>query len=178
MILYYIALIAPPDIEAEASKWKNWMLKNFGCKVALRSPAHITLIPPFRMDPKMENELKKTLEDFSFTRTPFEIKIHGFSHFGKQVIFLDVIPNKKLTSLHADLNRFLFDLKKFPLEKDQKEFHPHITIAGRDFKEKNFEEAWKMFKEKKYSAEWYVKGIGLLRHNSKFWDLVATTAFS
>ena len=41
-----------------------------------------------------------------------------------------------------------------------------------------FEEAWKMFKEKKYSAEWYVNGIGLLRHNSKFWDLVATTAFS
>ena len=153
------------------------MHKNFGCKVALRSPAHITLIPPFRMDPNTENELQDSLDTFSSEWDSFLIKVRDYSHFGSQVIFLDVIPNEQLSDLHAGLNRFLFDMGRFPLEKDKKEFHPHITIAGRDLREKDFAPAWEFFKEKKYSADWQVKGIGLLRHNTKFWDLVSTSKF-
>ena len=49
MNMYFIALVAPEEINTPILKWKTWFRDNFGCTVALKSPAHITLIPPFRM---------------------------------------------------------------------------------------------------------------------------------
>ncbi len=57
MEMYFIALVAPEDINQQLLKWKIWMLEKYQCEAALRSPAHITLIPPFWMKPELEKDL-------------------------------------------------------------------------------------------------------------------------
>ena len=176
MNMYFVALVAPDDINRQVLKWKTWMNEKFGCQVALRSPAHITLIPPFWMKPESENNLVKHLQRFSEEITEFTIHLSGFSNFKPKVIFTDVEKNETLDSLKEKL--FLFPSEeKFPFEKDDRPFHPHITIATRDLHKKSFYEAWDHFKEKQYTAEWIANGISLLRHNKKNWDVIHTSQF-
>ena len=65
MNMYFIALVAPEDINKQVLKWKHWMKERYRCEVALRSPAHITLVPPFWMKPDLENKLARSITDFS-----------------------------------------------------------------------------------------------------------------
>ena len=56
--MYFIALVLPTEINDEILKWKLFMKDHFNCLVALRSPAHITLVPPFWMNDDLENKLE------------------------------------------------------------------------------------------------------------------------
>ena len=49
MRMYFIAIVLPDELNKKVLKWKNFMHDKFGCKVGLKSPAHITFIPPFWM---------------------------------------------------------------------------------------------------------------------------------
>jgi 2'-5' RNA ligase len=177
MNMYFIALVAPEDINKQVLKWKTWMKERYNCEVALRSPAHITLIPPFWMKPELENNMIGSVNEFSITQKDFIVQLNNFSHFKSRVIFIDAVPNGQLTNLKDDLLLFLLKAGQYPLKKDDLPFHPHVTIATRDHYKKAFEEAWEHFKEKKYSVEWAVKGISLLKHNNRNWDVIATSSF-
>ncbi len=175
--MYFIALAAPENINQQVLKWKLWMKENHRCEAALRSPAHITLIPPFWMNPEQESELIHSLTEFSTARDPFPVQLNNFSNFSPRVIFIDVLTTKDLEALKNDLQHFLLSTNRFPFGKDEHPFHPHITIATRDLYKKDFYEAWEHFKEKKYAAAWVAEGISLLRHNKKNWDVVYTSQF-
>ncbi|HJS54817.1 MAG TPA: hypothetical protein VJ765_09745, partial [Chitinophagaceae bacterium] len=71
----YIAIVAPKAIHQQVLRWKNFFKENFGSVVALRSPAHITLIPPFWMKEELENVLINDINEFSITKTKFEITL-------------------------------------------------------------------------------------------------------
>lgn len=175
--MYFIALVAPKEINEDVLKWKQLMKERFGCLVALRSPAHITLVPPFWMDPGLERKLEEAIDNFAREQTPFEISLHNFAAFKPRVIYVDVPSAKPLEILHNKLFRFLFDFNSFPLEKEERPFHPHVTLATRDLHKKSFHEAWEIFKEKSYEASWSVNNISLLRHNQKNWDVTFTSQF-
>ena len=49
MNMYFIALVASDEINQQVLKWKLMMKEKYKCEVALKSPAHITLIPPVWM---------------------------------------------------------------------------------------------------------------------------------
>jgi 2'-5' RNA ligase len=176
--MYFIALVAPKEIKEEVLKWKNFMKDRFECSVALRSPAHITLIPPFWMDEALENKLQNTINGFSQQQIPFVINLKNFAAFKPRVIFVDVIANWSLQALYTQLQQFLINATIFPIEKEDRPFHPHVTIATRDLYKKSFHEAWEIFKEKKYEASWPANSISLLRHNQKNWDVIFTSQFS
>jgi 2'-5' RNA ligase len=93
-------------------------------------------------------------------------------------VFVDVIKNEQLALLRTDLEDFLLAEEKFPLKKELRPFHPHITIATRDLYKKAFFEAWDIFQNKKYKAEWEAKGVSILRHNKKNWDVIHTSQLS
>jgi len=175
--MYFIALLCPEDINRQVLKWKLWMNENHGCEVALRSPAHITLVPPFWMKPELEDQLSNSLSQFSMNQYSFLLQLCNFSHFKPRVIFVDVVPNTQLTGLQNNLFEYLLAKDKYPLEKEERSFHPHVTIATRDLYKKSFYEAWDRFKEIKYQAEWRVNNLSLLRHNKKNWDVIATSQF-
>jgi len=175
--MYFLALVAPDNINQQILKWKLWMKENYQCEVALKSPAHITMVPPFRMNQESEDDLIQSINEFSKTQTNFSIQLNGFSNFKTRVIFVDVVQNEKLSDLNNSLLHFLSTADKFPLIKDVMAFHPHIAIATRDLHKKLFFEAWKYFKEKKYNAEWNAESISLLRHNKRNWDVINTSQF-
>lgn len=175
MNMYFIALIAPPGINEDVLKWKKFFKETFQCTVALKSPAHITLIPPFWMKEELEVELINSITKFSSDITRFTISLKNFAAFKPRVIYTDVMPNKKLIALHTSLNEFILKQNKFPIRKEDRSFHPHVTLATRDLYKKAFIKAWEIFSEKKYEANWLVNGISLLRHNKKNWDVVFTS---
>jgi 2'-5' RNA ligase len=129
------------------------------------------------MKPELERNLEYSLLQFSATQPGFKIQLNNFSCFQPRVIFIDVVPNEQLTCLKDNLFHFLLSEGSYPIEKDERSFYPHVTIATRDLYKKSFHEAWDYFKDKKYEAEWMADGLSLLRHNQKNWELIASCQF-
>ncbi len=174
MRMYFIALIAPPDINEKVLKYKMYMKEKHRCEVALRSPAHITLVPPFWFDDVSENMLINCVDECGTKMQPFEINMTGFSHFKPRVIFIDVELSDALNQIKEAIWTCLFN-NKIEIKRDERSFHPHVTIATRDLHKKSFAEAWEYFSTKKFAASWNATGISLLRHNKKNWDVVHTS---
>jgi 2'-5' RNA ligase len=177
MNMYFIALLCPAEIDRQVLQWKLWMRDRYGCVVALRAPAHITLVPPFWMKPELEKDLQYALSQYSASQDRFSVQLKDFSNFKPRVIFVNVIHNQQLLNLQLQLLDYLLANGQFPLAKEDRPFHPHVTIATRDLHKKSFQEAWAHFKEKKYEAIWVAEGITLLRHNKKNWDAVSASQF-
>lgn len=175
--MYFIALVAPKEINDDMLKWKQFMKERFECAVALRSPAHITLIPPFWMDEHLEQDIEKAMHSFSKHQDPFDIRLENFGAFKPRVIYVDVVLSAKLTDLHAQFQEHMMETGLFPINMDPRPYHPHVTIATRDLNKKAFNEAWNIFQEKKYEASWVTRGISLLRHDQKKWEVIFTSQF-
>jgi 2'-5' RNA ligase len=175
--MYFIALVAPKEINEAVLKWKQFMKERFDCSVALRSPAHVTLVPPFWMKEEIEIKLKDSIENFSQQQSWFELNLVNFSAFKPRVIYVDVQLSEALNKLHFELYDSLVAVNLFPIEKEERPFHPHVTIATRDLSKRSFREAWEIFKDKEYKATWIANSISLLRHNQKNWDVVFTSQF-
>lgn len=177
MDMYFIALLAPEEVNRQVLKWKLWIKERYQCEVALRSPAHITLIPPCWLSPELENNLEDSLARFSAGQQSFGIELNNFSCFKPRVIFVEVMPSSQLATLQHELTGYLSATGDYPVKPETRPFHPHVTIATRDLYKKPFYEAWEYFKEKKYAANWMAGGISLLKHNKKNWDVIYTSRF-
>jgi 2'-5' RNA ligase len=95
--MYYVAIVCPKEIDEKVYQLKEWMRKQFGCMVALKSPGHITLVPPFWMDEAKEDALTATLQQLSAIGTA-PVELNGFSHFSDRVLFIRVSDNEQLTN--------------------------------------------------------------------------------
>ena len=47
MQMYFNALVLPEQLDKKILTYKSWMADKYNCKVGLKSPAHITIVPPF-----------------------------------------------------------------------------------------------------------------------------------
>lgn len=112
------------------------MEQHYGCKLALRSPAHTTLVPPFNMSSDKEPALGEQLSLFCSGEKSFSIHLHHFDSFAPKVIFVHVQPGEELLQIKYRLDEHLIPLKGFSFKKEQHPFHPHITIANRDLAKK------------------------------------------
>src|SRR5690348_3523332 len=110
-MLYFIAIVAPAEINNQVMVWKKYMEQHYGCKVALRSPAHITLVSPFSMKEENEEELSHYLKEFSSAEKNFLIRVKDFDSFKPRVIFLQIELNSALSELKNRLDQYL--LNKF-----------------------------------------------------------------
>jgi 2'-5' RNA ligase len=175
--MYFIAVVAPKEINEALLTWKKLMKDRFDCSVGLRSPAHVTLIPPFWMDDVLESKLEDVINDFSQQQKPLEIRLKNFGFFKPKVIYVDVLRSHPLKELQARLQQHLINRNLFFIKEEDRPFHPHVTIATRDLYKQAFKEAWEIFKEKKFEAVWSATGVSLLRHNQKNWDVIFTSQF-
>jgi 2'-5' RNA ligase len=177
MNMYFVAQVLPEDLNKKVLIYKNFMLEKYHCKVALKSPAHITIIPPCWMEEEKEELLKKDLDDLCMRIDPFKITTHNFSAFKPGTIFIEPDANESLQKLKIKVDAFFKDNAVYKFQTDTRPFHPHITIATRDLRKKDFAEAWNYFAEKKFIEEWKTEGLSLLKHNKKNWDVVHTSQF-
>lgn len=169
-MLYFIAIVAPEEINKQVLEWKQYMLQHFNCKVALKSPAHITLIPPFDMPNTMQHEMEEQLLQFANQQPFFPIQLKNFAAFKPRVLYVHVQPNTQLSDLQARLETYLL-LTDLPIKKEDRPFHPHVTIANRDLHKDDFPLAWQYFQQLSYEASFVANTISLLRHNGQIWEV-------
>jgi len=169
-MLYFIAIVAPDPINQQVLEWKQYMLQHFNCKVALKSPAHITLISPFEMLATMHHELEEVLLEFAAEQTDFPIQLKNFAAFKPRVLYVHVQPNTHLSDLQARLEAYLIQTD-FPIKKENRPFHPHVTIANRDLQKDDFPTAWSYFQQLSYEVTFQANAIALLRHNGQTWEV-------
>jgi 2'-5' RNA ligase len=175
--MYFIAIVLPGELNKKIKRWKEYMNEKYSCNVSLRSPAHITLLPPCWLHEENEGQLIKDMDSFCKTEQPFNVATHNFGAFKPKTLFIDIADNNNLAGLKKRVDEF-FSTTQHQFKFDTRPFHPHITIATRDLHKKDFHEAWAFFESKKFMEEWKVTGLSLLRHNSVNWDIVHTSPFS
>jgi 2'-5' RNA ligase len=174
--MYFIAVVLPPQIDEKVQQYKRQMQELYGCKVGLKSPAHVTIAPPFWMEEEKENLLRQDLETLAQTVPSFTLTTASFSAFKPRTIFLAVEENATLQDLKKQSDTF-FRNKEYKMKIENRPFHPHITIATRDLHKKAFWEAWPRFEKENFVETAEVNGLSLLRHNGRAWDVVFTAPF-
>src|SRR5688572_23648220 len=171
--MYYVALVCPEDINKKVQQFKQWMKDHFGCVVAMKSPAHITLIPPFWFAHDREIELIKAVQSFNNDWPIQKIDLDGFAHFRKKVLYIHVKENVLLIELKSQAENHFMEKFADSIKKDDRPFHPHITIANRDMKPAHFEKAWEHFYNEEFKVSFDSSTISLLRLGPGKWNIVA-----
>jgi 2'-5' RNA ligase len=172
--LYFISIICPPSIDEQVMVHKQWMHRHFGCRVAMRSPGHITLIPPFWLEESRQEELELRFHAFRSQQNELQISMNGFAHFGDRVLYIKVEENPGLGALRN--NAELHFKNAFPevIKPDSRPFQPHVTIATRDVLPGTFVKAWAHFSNAPFTAGFQTKIISLLKLVDGKWTTIAT----
>ncbi len=175
--MYYLAVVLPLALNDKILVLKQWIKERWGCTVALKSPAHITLVPPFWMAVEKESALRCDMETVSQTLTAFALSTDNFSAFRPRTLFVAVAPNEQLNAVKKAVDIF-FQQSDYQMKIESRPFHPHITIATRDLRKKDFDEAWLHFQRLSFCETADINGLSLLRHNGRAWDVVFTAPFA
>lgn len=168
--LYFIGIVPGEPVQSEVTDFKREMAERFGSKHALRSPAHITLVPPFRAGAEQLTRIQDALGEVAGSTTSFDIRLNGFDAFRPRVIFVNPEQSDDLAALQASVREavepFLPAREK---RRERRPFHAHLTIAFRDLRRRKFYEAWKYFGEKEYRRTVPVEELVLLKNEEKRW---------
>jgi 2'-5' RNA ligase len=176
--MYFIAIVLPEELNQRILVFKQYMFEKYKCQVGLKSPAHITLIPPYWMNEEKENLLKKDLEIHANSFRPFSLRTLNFSSFPPKTIFIALEENAELKNVKTRTDVFFTERPEYKMKLDNHAFHPHITIATRDLYKKSFYEAWEHFQPMEFREIWLVENLSLLKHNKKNWDVIHTSQFN
>ena len=164
----------PPPVYEIALEWKNYFKSAFNAKAALKSPPHITMHMPFEWKASKEELLKHDLKKFAAQSKPYHIQLFNFGCFAPRVIFINVVANTPLQEMQAALHRFCkAELNIFNANRLDKPYHPHLTVAFRDLKKKDFPKAWAAVKDVKLKENFSVDEVALLKHNGLSWEVLA-----
>ncbi len=79
--LYFIAVLPPEPILTEIRQMKLDVRDRFGSARALRSPAHITLVPPFHADDSSLEQVHEVLAGVAKRTSSFVVELDGFDCF-------------------------------------------------------------------------------------------------
>lgn len=170
--MYYLAILCPDELNKKIQLFKLWMQEKFGCKVALKSPAYITLIPPFWLDIAKEDVLLQAILNFDSSQHPITVGLNGFAHFSNRVIFIDIKPNNHLVRVRQEaMDHFINKLGGI-IKNETRPFIPHITIANRDLNPGDFLKAWQHFSGKKFEENFTTSELSLLKLSLEKWNVI------
>lgn len=131
-------------------------------------PAHFTIKAPFEADDI--DELEKATEDFCNLNRKSLIKLEGFDHFRKDVVFIDIKTSEASVQVH---DKYIDLLKKFNWlqwkENEGKNKKFHCTIVSRRIKEK-FNEIWEYVNRLNPSFDGYFDNISILIWKNNRWE--------
>jgi 2'-5' RNA ligase len=170
--LYFIAIIPPADVAAEADNLRHRMWQQYGSSHSLNSPPHITLAPTFSLRGKNEESLKRGLEKIGEAYRPFPVRLDKVGHFGQKSIFLKVEENQELRDMHTAIKKCLRQEDITDEAEGERAYHPHLTLATRDLKKEKFKTAWGELQNLDFHEEFHVQEICLLQHSGKRWLIV------
>ena len=171
---FFIALLPPDSIQDEVRQIQHDFRDRYSTQSTLKSPPHITLIPPFELSSDRLEPLQIELEKFAKTRLPFTINLSGFAAFPPSVIYLNVTPNPTLPNLYVDIAATLANNLDIHDPYASRPFVPHMTVAFRDLTPENFEQAWAEFSDRQIKFEFESINLTLLKYEAQKWNILST----
>jgi len=176
--LYFFAIIPPEKVQISVTEIKEDFKNRYNAKHALKSPPHVTLIPPFEFKYSEEKRLIDNLELFSSEESCFLQKLENYGTFPPKVIFIRILKSDHLLNLYERFGKFMAkNLGLSNIYHDSRKFKPHMTVAFRDLTKENFYLAKAEYEKKQISFSYLAQSISLLRHNGKFWEIVHESYF-
>lgn len=165
---YFIAINLPEPLNTKIERIKKGISEEYGTKSVLKSPPHITIVPPFFWG--NEEELIELVRDFAYP--PFHIELNGYKAFEIGVVYIDVVENKHITQLHQQFNTQFFGRypqlkKKYPFP-----FQPHITVGNRDWKWAEFKRCWDNIKDTSFEDAFEFRQLSLLKNINGLWKVI------
>ena len=177
--LYFMGIMPPVDIQHEITLTKEYFRDTYGASHALKSPPHITLVPPFRLPVSGEKDLIHNLKSFAAAEEAFSIQLENFNAFPPRVIFVDVKPAEKLNGLYERITGFAAGALGHSVgSKGNRHFSPHVTVAFKDLRKEDFNDAWPEFRNKKINFEFVADRITLFKHNGRKWEILYQAGFA
>jgi len=166
---WFFALLPPNHIISEIQEIQFELKESHGFSHALKTPPHITLVPPFSAKEDQVLSFIHSLSNETFDS--FTIQLNGFEAFYPRVIFIDVEENFELITFSKQL-KVLFAKENIIANKGEKHFFtPHITIVNRDLNNKKFKELFPFFQKRQYTASFDVHSIFLLKQtHERTWE--------
>jgi 2'-5' RNA ligase len=169
---YFIAWVPTGAVQREAQEIKRILQEKYGVKYALKSPAHVTVKMPFLWNGRKEEELIRKLGNFFSHYECFPLILKGFSHFRQRVIFIKVLPQRRLETLQEELGRFCKLNLKLDAELSDQVFKPHMTLAYNDLKKRDFEGCFEYVKSLTFDRLVQVDEFALLKKVEGKWEVV------
>ena len=170
--LYFLAILPSPEIQEKVTKYKLYASEHFNSSHALKSPPHITLIPPFWWEEKRIDEMETSVKEMIRDVFSFPVQLNGFGCFKPRVIYVDVVSSELLNDLQSRLKAGL--KTRFGLSPDKRpEYHPHMTVAFKDLSKSKFYSAWEYFRQQSFSVQFEAEEVTLLTYNRKRWRIAS-----
>lgn len=162
------ALIPGEPVQAEITAFKREAADLFHSFRALRSPAHITVIPPLSLGLEDARSIDRVISAVHMRQDPFSVVCHGFASFPHRVLYVD-IPENKCLGDYAEQIRVKLDADWPELSLRSRPFRPHMTVAFRDLTEDAFLEGRKHFADRTYHRQWVADGLWRLDYHEAQW---------
>jgi len=169
--LYFFGILPPFNIAAELNEIKKEFAEKYESLKALKSPAHITIIPPFFANDTFENAIESKVSAFVKHCSHIPVTLNGFGQFNEKVIFVELEKNETLSTFYYSFSAFFTGLG-FEITSMNKFFHPHVTVAFRDLSHENFRKAWTQYEKKEFKDSFTATGIHLFKHKDEFWHVI------
>jgi 2'-5' RNA ligase len=161
---YFIAILPPISISNEIIEFQKEIELHFGAVHAQKAPPHITAIPPFSCTIEKLEEFKKTLLPFLADKSLDNVIIHldNFQRFESRTLFIDIAKNEKFEKFCKELKLFFNSQKIIKQRIEKHYFVPHITLANKDIKKRDFKLVWEHFKNREYQRNFSLESLAVL----------------
>jgi 2'-5' RNA ligase len=169
---YYVAIVPEGEIQTYLQELKLHISEQYLTKAAMKSPAHLTLFPPFEVDENMELLLRQTLDRTVALFRPFDLRTNNFDYFPPRVAFVAVEPDEQLDKLERAVRHHLKELSFLRSTKIQSHFHPHITLGNRDWTPEHFEACRSELQTMTFREKIEVEEVCLLRYIHSQWQII------
>ena len=172
--LFFLAVIPPEPTYSAISHLKTQFAEQYNSRHALKSPPHITVIPPFWYHSNKIDDLVGSVRELLAEYGSFQLKLKDFDCFKPRVIFVDVVDStNKLHELQIALKSFF--LSQFKLRPEKRDtYHPHCTIGFKDLSPKMFYKAWDYFKDQTFNRNFTVEALSLLQYEEGTWKRISS----
>ena len=104
---------------------------------------HLTLKRWFELDEAGMGSIYQTLDTFVADHTASDYRLHGYGHFGEDVIYVDVQPSSEMSATSRDLMKVLHTIEGMTFDEfDDIEDDLHATVVMGALKPFDFRQVW------------------------------------
>lgn len=168
--LKLIAIVPPEPVYSSIRKEQEYIAATWGPVHALRTPPHLTIVPPISLSSAEIGLLFGMAGAFAGSVPPFRMELRDYGSFRPRVIFINPILNHTLHDLYDLWNQAIIARMPHVLDKyPERPFHPHITLAHKDVTHPQFDKMWRYYNHKKYHATFEVDHFCILKYTEEGW---------